>query len=291
MSKKMYEETYIADIADKIREFAGTVKQYTTKEMSDGVEEVAVSGYLAGLNGIPLHYNYTPTITNVTFDELFKWGGEEGNPYTNSFRTADFSRTPNVGDVFSLIFTDRDQNKIYSFAEITSAPVQNEQGIWFSPFKILQAMLLNDGKEIADLQEAVNGLDVPLHYNYAVTLPNVTFDDLFNWQGIPGNPYTNSFRATDFSRTPKVGEMFSLLFSDKKQNKGYAFARITGPINESGNFPFAFEQAMLFHNFEEIEDLKNDVRDLENGVVGLKTRTLKFTFDDGTTDDLEVYVK
>lgn len=155
MAKKMYEETRIAAVAEKIRELTGMDKRYTTKDMPEGVEEVAVTGYLAGLTdsttGIPLHYNYAVTLSNVAFDELFNWQGIEGNPYTNSFRTTDFSRTPEVGDVFSLIFTDKNQNKVYAFAEITDPP--NDAG--FTPFTVINAALLHNAVEIKALKEDI----------------------------------------------------------------------------------------------------------------------------------------
>lgn len=48
MAKKMYEETRIAAIAEKIRELLGSDERYTTGTMPLGVEEVAITCYLAG---------------------------------------------------------------------------------------------------------------------------------------------------------------------------------------------------------------------------------------------------
>lgn len=153
MAKKMYEETRIAAVAEKIRELTGMDKRYTTKDMPEGVEEVAITGYLAGLTTLstPLHYNYIISLP-VAFEDLFKRGENKDQPYTNSFRTTDFSRTPEVGDIFSLIFTDKNQNKVYSFAEITDPP--NDAG--FTPFKVVNAALLHNAVEIEALKEAVN---------------------------------------------------------------------------------------------------------------------------------------
>jgi hypothetical protein len=158
MAKKMYEETHIAAIAEMIRKMIGSDELYSTETMSAGVEEVGVVGYLAGLSEIPLHYNYIVTLS-VAFEDLFRQGGIEGNPYTNSFRVSDFSRTPKVGDIFSLIFTDKNKNNVYSFAEITKEPVQNSAGVWFSPFKVIYAIMLHNTAEIVELKEAVNGLE------------------------------------------------------------------------------------------------------------------------------------
>lgn len=51
MSKKMYEEISIAAIAEKIREYTGKQTLYLVSEMPNGVEEVAVVGYLSGRAG------------------------------------------------------------------------------------------------------------------------------------------------------------------------------------------------------------------------------------------------
>lgn len=102
----------------------------------------------------PLHYNSVVTLSHVSYDELFRWQGIEGNHYRNSFSTASFSRTPNVGDIFSLIFTDKKQNKVYSFAQIVSPP--NDQG--FTPFEIKHAVLLYNAEEAATIKSAVEGL-------------------------------------------------------------------------------------------------------------------------------------
>lgn len=48
MAKKMYEETRIAAIAEKIREHTKTETKYTTAEMPSGVDEVYTAGVEAG---------------------------------------------------------------------------------------------------------------------------------------------------------------------------------------------------------------------------------------------------
>jgi hypothetical protein len=48
MAKKVYEETYIASIGQRIREKTGTQKKYKTREMSAGVGEVYEAGKKAG---------------------------------------------------------------------------------------------------------------------------------------------------------------------------------------------------------------------------------------------------
>lgn len=119
---------------------------------------VTSAGTYTWIPNTPLHYNYIVTL-GVAFDDLFMKDNIEGNPYTNSFRTTDFSRTPQVGDIFSLIFIDKHQNNVYSFCEITSPPVQNPDGIWFSPFKVVYAIMLHNTGEIAELKETVDGIE------------------------------------------------------------------------------------------------------------------------------------
>lgn len=106
---------------------------------------------------LPLHYNYIVTL-NVAFEELFKQGETKDQPYANSFAVEAFSRTAKVGDIFSLIFIDKNKNNVYSFAEITSDPVQNNKGKWFSPFKIVYAVMLHNTEEIAELKETVDSI-------------------------------------------------------------------------------------------------------------------------------------
>lgn len=116
---------------------------------------VSEKGTYTWIPNTPLHYNYIVTL-NVAFEDLFE---QEGNPYTNSFRTTDFSRTPIVGDIFSLIFIDKNQNNVYSFAEIKGEPVLSTNGNWYSPFKMVYAIMLHNTAEIANLKENVNGLE------------------------------------------------------------------------------------------------------------------------------------
>ena len=125
------------------------------------------------------------------------------------------------------------------------------------------------------------GGGVPLHFNYALTLSNVEYNQLL---ADPAKPYRNSLKTTLFSRTPKVDDTFSLLFTDKKKNKVYAFARITEPTNDAGYAPFVIEQAMLLHDAVEISKLNEAVK-------GLKPETWTFTLEDGSVVTKEVYLK
>lgn len=66
MAKKLYEESNIAAIADKIREKTGTETTYTTEEMPSGVEEV----YEAGVAVIPDGYHDVSGVTAEAGDVL-----------------------------------------------------------------------------------------------------------------------------------------------------------------------------------------------------------------------------
>ena len=307
MAKKMYEETRIAAVAEKIRELTGTETQYTTGTMPEGVEEVAITGYLAGLTESPLILPHSVSYGTDYIDGII---GD-----TDALVLEAFTRTPIAGELFFFIaktkkndvvgvtakvlglFTDaygvekvefsvEDATLFHSGKEIADLQAAVENG--GKEIDDLQAAVENGGKEIDDLQETVDSLAIPLHYNYAVTLQYVSFDELFNWRGIPGNPYSNSFFATHFSRPAKLGDVFSLLFTDRNKNKVYAFARVTNPLNDSGNVEFVIEQAMLFHNTEEIAELKANVNSL---------KTEEWTFlvenEDGSTKTVtkKVYVK
>lgn len=50
MAKKVYEETRIAAIAEKIREMTGTETRYNTSTMPEGIEEVGLVSFLAGMS-------------------------------------------------------------------------------------------------------------------------------------------------------------------------------------------------------------------------------------------------
>ena len=296
MAKKMYEETRIAAVAEKIRELTGTETQYTTGTMPEGVEEVAITGYLAGLTESPLILPHSVSYGTDYIDGII---GD-----TDALVLEAFTRTPIAGELFFFIAKTKKNDVVGVTAKVLGL-FTDAYGVEKVEFSVedatlfhsgkeiadLQAAVENGGKEIDDLQETVDSLAIPLHYNYAVTLQYVSFDELFNWRGIPGNPYSNSFFATHFSRPAKLGDVFSLLFTDRNKNKVYAFARVTNPLNDSGNVEFVIEQAMLFHNAEEIEDLKSDVRELKSDVGSLKTETWTFTLDNGEKVFKEVFVK
>jgi hypothetical protein len=205
----------------------------------------------------------------------------------DTLRLDAFNRTPNAGDVFFFIAKTRMGDVVGVTAKVLGLQ-ENDDGLRWVQFSVEDATLFHNSKEISNLQETIDGLAIPLHYNYAVTLKNVAYDGLFNWQGIPGNPYTNSFRTSDFSRTPKLGDVFSLLFTDKNQNKVYAFARITASPNDAGFTPFAIEQAMMMHNAEEISEIKDTIDGL-----GTESWTFIVANEDGSTTPVtkKVYVK
>jgi hypothetical protein len=75
-----------------------------------------------------LRYNLTPHLEYVSFSELFKWGKEENEPYSNSFDVNDFSRTPEINETFYFLCSVNDGNIVLANAIITGAPILGSSG-------------------------------------------------------------------------------------------------------------------------------------------------------------------
>jgi hypothetical protein len=110
------------------------------------------------INHTPLICNYVPTFKFVSFSELFKWGKNKNEPYSNSIIITNFSRIPEPGETFSLSFYDQNGSKVNANAVITGAPILGSSEQYFSPFKITSATLVEDA------------FKMPLHYSGTLTL-------------------------------------------------------------------------------------------------------------------------
>ena len=293
MAKKMYEETRIAAVAEKIRELTGTETQYTTGTMPEGVEEVAITGYLAGLTESPLILPHSVSYGTDYIDGII---GD-----TDALVLEAFTRTPIAGELFFFIAKTKKNDVVGVTAKVLEVTT-NEYGEEIVRFSVEDATLFHSGKEIADLQEAVesggkeiddlqetvDSLAIPLHYNKITTLRYVAFEELFTQGENKDQPYANSFSINDFSRRAKAGDIFSLIFVDRNKNNVYSFAEITSDMvqNPDGEwfYPFRIVYAILLHNTSEITDLKATVN-------SLKTETWTFTLENGEKVYKEVFVK
>lgn len=282
MASKLYEEANIAAIAEKIRELTGAAKQYYTSEMADGVEEVSVTGYLAGLTDTPLILPHSVSYGTDYIDGII---GD-----TDTLPLEAFTRRPMGGEIFFFIAKTRKNDVVGVTAKVLGLQT-NANGVEWVEFHVEDATLFHSGKEIDDLQEAVDSLAIPLHYNY-ITKLNVAYEKLFKQGEKEDQPYANSFSINAFSRRAKPGDIFSLIFVDKNNNNVYSFAEITSDMvqNPYGEwfYPFRIVYAILLHNTSEIADLKATVN-------GLKTEDWTFVVEreDGSTTSVtkKVYVK
>jgi hypothetical protein len=118
------------------------------------------------INHTPLICNYVPTFKFVSFSELFKWGENKNEPYSNSIIITNFSRIPEPGETFSLSFYDKNGSKVNANAVITNTP-QSSGDKEYSPFKITSATLVEDV------------FKMPLHYSGTPTPRLATFEELF----------------------------------------------------------------------------------------------------------------
>ena len=279
MAKKMYEETRIAAVAEKIRELAGTETKYTTGTMPEGVEEVAITGYLAGLTESPLILPHSVSYGTDYIDGII---GD-----TDTLMLEAFTRTPIAGELFFFIAKTKKNDVVGVTAKVLGLQT-DEKGVEWVRFSVEDATLFHSGKEIDDLQETVDSLAIPLHYNKITTLRYVAFEELFKCGETKDQPYSNSFSINDFSRRAKAGDIFSLIFVDRNKNNVYSFAEITSDMvqNSDGEwfYPFRIVYAILLHNTSEITDLKATVN-------SLKTETWTFTLENGEKVYKEVFVK
>ncbi len=204
MSKKMYEETHIAAIAAKIRELTGTVIRYTTEDMPEGVEEVAVIGYLAGLSEL----NDAIQQLREAVDAITESRGvASGIATLDENGHVPSTQLPSYVDSVVEGYISEDRAKFYEDAEKT---------------KELRA---ESGKIYLDIDTLCT----------------------YRWGGT---------RFAEISESLALGETSATAFPGDKGKAAY-----------------------------------NNAKDAIDMLNGLETKTLKFTFEDGTTEELEVYVK
>lgn len=113
MAKKMYDETRIAAIAEKIREHTKTETKYSTAEMPNGVDEVYLAGFEAGKeqgggeaeNPLYLATELWYTYSNAVFPENYSLTLNLKNAPTKCYQV--FKNTTNLKTV-KFIFESKD---------------------------------------------------------------------------------------------------------------------------------------------------------------------------------------
>lgn len=134
MAKKVYEETRIAAIAEKIREMSGAETLYSTSTMPDGIEEVSKVSFLAGMSehNEDIEKN-REDIDNLTISVN---GIIESKGVANGIATLDNSghipstQLPSYVDSVAEGYVSADRTKFYEDAEQTKELLAEEGKIY-----------------------------------------------------------------------------------------------------------------------------------------------------------------